>query len=170
MDFNEKLMKRIWSHIEKTDTCWLSKYSIKSTGYTDIGISKNNTTKMYGFHRLMLFWSDQSKTAEFADWKKWLACHTCLNKNCVNPAHLYWGTVSDNAIDSVNDGTAYFGRGVNNTKNKLTEQQVLEIRSKYAKKGDKYSREITIRKLAKEYEINQATLYNIVSRKLWTHI
>lgn len=168
MDFDEKLMKRIWLHIDKTDTCWLSKYAIKYTGYTEIGISKDNKTRNIKFHRLMLFHSDQTKTAEFADGEQWLACHTCRNKHCVNPAHLYWGTPLDNGRDKIRDGTN--GSGINNNKNKLTEAQVLEIRAKYSKKGDKYSRDITTRKLALEYGVNKATMYNIVSRKLWSHL
>lgn len=168
MDFNEKLMKRIWKYIDKTDTCWLSKYSIKSTGYTDIGISKNNTTKNIHFHRVMLFWNDQTKTAEFADGKNWLACHNCRNRHCVNPDHLYWGTPLDNGHDKIRDETN--GAGINNNKNKLTEQQILEIREKYSKKQGKNDRTVTTRKLAKEYGVNRATMYNIVSRKLWQHI
>ncbi len=164
MEFDEKLMKRIWLHIDKTDTCWLSKYAIKNTEYTEIGINHIN----YRFHRLMLFWSDQTKTLEFSDGENWLACHTCRNKHCVNPAHLYWGTPLDNGRDKIRDGTN--GAGINNTKNKLTEAQVIEIRAKYAKKGNKYSRDITTRKLAAEYGVNKATMYNIVSRKLWSHL
>lgn len=168
MEFDEKLMNRIWLAINKTDTCWLSKYSIKSTGYTEIGISKNSITKIYRFHRLMLFWNDQTKTTEFNDGKNWLACHTCRNKHCVNPAHLYWGTPLNNGQDKIRDGTN--GAGINNNKNKLTEAQVLEIREKYSKKKSKYDREITTRKLAIEYGVNSATLYNIISRKLWSHL
>lgn len=36
-------------------------------------------------------------------------CHTCGNGHmgCVNPAHLYWGTRSENVQDAIRHGTAY---------------------------------------------------------------
>jgi hypothetical protein len=156
MDFNEKLMKRIWKHIDKTDTCWLSNYALNDDGYTIIKIYKN-----YQFHRLMLFYSDQTKTAEFADGEHWLACHTCTTKHCVNPSHLYWGTPSENTRDRVRDGTD--NRGVKHSNVKLSEQQILEIRSKYIKKSNSML-------LASEYGVNKSAIQKIISGKTWSHL
>jgi hypothetical protein len=34
-----------------------------------------------------------------------IACHTCNNPPCCNPAHLYAGTYADNAHDAIHAGT-----------------------------------------------------------------
>jgi len=163
MEFDDELMKRIWAHIDKTETCWLSKYTIDRYGYTLIRINKFN----YRFHRLMLFWNDQSKTAEFND-EKWYACHTCPHKHCVNPAHLYWGTPQNNSDDRVKDGTTPLGS--THVLSKLTEAQVLEIRAKHSKRKNHNDSEISTFTLAKEYGVGPSTIGMILCRKTWNHI
>lgn len=32
------------------------------------------------------------------------ACHTCDNPPCTNPAHLWWGTASENTMDAYRKG------------------------------------------------------------------
>jgi hypothetical protein len=158
MEFDEKLMKRIWSAINKTDTCWLSNKQLDVEGYSRI----QHNLKLYKLHRLMLFWNDQTKTAELLN-DKLHACHTCRNKNCVNPDHLYWGTAKENVADSIRDGTRRDTKGENCGTAKLTAIQVLEIRDKHSK-GDKQN------KIAKEYGVHKATINDIVLRKNWSHL
>jgi hypothetical protein len=165
MDFNEKLMKRIWSHIDKTDTCWLSNYKNHSIGgHTRIRINGRTCN----FHRIMLFWSDQTKTTELADWKNWLACHNCRNPNCVNPSHLYWGTPDTNSKDKIRDGTT--NKGEKNVNCKLTQIQVEEIRAKYATKKSPHSKDINYKTLALEYDVCWTTIQRIISRHTWSHL
>lgn len=52
--------------------------------------------------------------------------HKCKVKKCVNPEHLELGTVAENNLDKIRDGTINRGEKVWNTK--LTETQVKEIR------------------------------------------
>jgi hypothetical protein len=158
MEFNEKLMKRIWAAINKTDTCWLSNKQLDVEGYSRI----QHNFKVYKLHRLMLFWSDQSKTSELLN-EKLHACHTCRNKNCVNPAHLYWGTAKENVADSIRDGTRRDAKGENSGTAKLTAIQVLEIRER-CKNGEKQNQ------LAIEFGVHKATVNDIISRKNWQHI
>lgn len=158
MNFDDKLMKRIWNHIDVTDDCWLSKYAINNKGYTSIGINKN----VYRFNRVMLFWSDQTKIEEFTNCKIWLACHKCKNKDCVNPDHLYWGSPQDNKDDMIKDGTVMYGETHHQAK--FTEKEVLEIREKYSKRGG-----ISTYKLAKEYEVDPSTIQRIIKKQTWKH-
>lgn len=165
MEFDEKLMKRIWSHIDKTESCWISKYESRDVGgHSRIRI--NN--KMCQFHRIMLFWSNQSKTIEFADYKNFYACHNCRNPHCVNPQHLYWGTPDSNSKDKIRDGTTNNGEKSNTCK--LTNQQVLDIRAKYSTKKSSHSKDITYESLAQEYNIGKSAIERIISRKSWSHL
>lgn len=56
--------------------------------------------------------------------KGFYGCHTCDNPSCVNPAHLYVGTPTQNAQDAVRRGRLRPGR-----KAKLTPDKVRAIRA-----------------------------------------
>lgn len=55
--------------------------------------------------------------------------HTCDNPLCVNPDHLYLGTQQDNIKDMEDRGRRVILKGVAHSGSKLSEVQVLEIRS-----------------------------------------
>lgn len=107
-----------------------------------------------------------------------LVCHTCDNRACVNPDHLWLGTHSDNSTDCVVKGRDYASRmpnnirnkgvpkrrGENHTASKLKEEDVRKIRAIYAVGG------ISALNLGKCFGINKATTLNIIHRKLWKHV
>lgn len=55
--------------------------------------------------------------------EKLLACHTCDNPVCVNPAHIFVGTCSENLLDAVKKGRHKFYAGVAGWQKSLTECQ-----------------------------------------------
>jgi hypothetical protein len=96
--------------------------------------------------------------------------HKCDNPSCVNPAHLFLGTHEDNMEDMVNKDRHAYCKGDFNPHNRLTEEQVLEIRRRHRigmGKGDKMNGSTA---LAKEFGVHRHTILDIVSRKAWTHI
>lgn len=94
-----------------------------------------------------------------------IACHTCENRGCVNPRHVYSGTKKTNANDRRNDyqrkylpGVHTRARGEKHGSARLTEEQVAEIRATYRPGVRGHG----LRALAKKYGVGATTLWNVV--------
>ena len=92
-------------------------------------------------------------------------CHTCDNRRCVNPAHLWLGTAADNTRDMVEKRRHCHGEDVNTSV--LTEQDVLFIREN--SKGRRGTR-TTQAALAVRYGVSEAAICNVVRGASWKHI
>lgn len=86
-------------------------------------------------------------------------CHICDERGCVNPAHLFLGTRSDNMQDCKNKGRLVMPEtaGEAHPMRKLTAKQVQQIK---AEKG-------TQTEIAKKYGIAQCTVSEIKRGKSW---
>jgi hypothetical protein len=95
-----------------------------------------------------------------------LVCHHCDNPACVNPKHLFLGTIQDNVNDRCNKGHSTGGslRGENSPSHKYTEDKIKLIRGLYD--TGRFSQ----RDLAKKLNIPRSTIKNIVNRDTWKHI
>jgi hypothetical protein len=76
-------------------------------------------------------------------------CHTCDNRWCVNPDHLFPGTRQANMDDCVSKGRAAGGN-----RKHLTERQVQEIRRRLLVGEAK-------RKIANQMDVNHSTIDSI---------
>ncbi|WP_366051221.1 NUMOD4 domain-containing protein [Flavobacterium sp.] len=92
--------------------------------------------------------------------------HINFNRSDNRVANLEWMTMKENAHHSRERRPQLFGdkRGENGYTTILTNQQVLEIRSKFI------PRIVTREMLGKEYGVAATTIKDIVLRKSWTHI
>ena len=88
--------ERFMSKVNKTDTCWLWKAGLNHKQYGQFSITIDGCTKTYRAHRFIYEYFNGTIPEGM------LVCHTCDTPRCVNPDHLWLGTVSDNAVDSVN--------------------------------------------------------------------
>ena len=88
--------------------------------------------------------------------------HTCDNRKCCNPSHLWLGTNKDNQQDCVQKGRKYIARGAEHPMAKLTPYEVWLIRSLYV------SGEFLQREIADAMGINRSYCKRLLQGKSWT--
>lgn len=87
--------------------------------------------------------------------------HSCDNRACCNPNHLFLGTNLDNVHDRETKGRHHDCSGQNNSRAKFSQSQVDEIRQRYA------SQKTSLRLLGREYGVAFTTIGRIVNRTTW---
>lgn len=88
--------------------------------------------------------------------------HSCDNRKCVNPGHLFLGTRSHNSEDMVSKGRQTKGVDVHCAK--LTEAQVVDARQRYAEGNVSY------RTLAADFGVGEFAMRMAVKRRTWKHV
>ena len=126
--------------INKKTGCWEWTGFKNKKGYGTLSVNH----KQRGAHRL----SYQFYRGPIP--KGMCVCHICDNPSCVNPDHLFLGTIQDNTQDMI-DKNRHYG--------KLSMEQVREIRAKYA--TNKYS----MSELGLAYMVCRDTISKIIKNK-----
>lgn len=94
-------LKRFMSHVDKAgpDGCWIWTAGCDGKGYGlfHVGSRTDGTNRKVLSHRF-------AYEAFVGDPTDQCVCHHCDNPPCVNPEHLFNGSLSDNSVDMVAKG------------------------------------------------------------------
>jgi hypothetical protein len=146
---------RFWNKVIKPinnkNYCWLWAGSVSKSGY---GNYYNTGTHRFAY---------QDLTGPIP--KGYVIMHSCDNKLCVNPKHLSIGTFKDNSIDMKNKKRNAVFLGEDHGNAKLTEKDVLYIRSNYIK-GNRW-KPGNSEQLADRFGIHRSHIYAISNNKKW---
>jgi hypothetical protein len=152
-------VERFWAKVDKSGECWEWTAGLNNTG--GYGVFHLNLGKPVLAHRYSYI-IHHPLTNDLWEHREICVCHRCDNPKCVNPAHLFLGSRSDNMKDMVMKGRGLTGE--KNGHSKLTEAQVREIRGRWSAGG------IKKKQLALEYGVKHQVVSKIILRKSWKHI
>jgi len=114
--------QRFWQKVDKSagkNRCWIWSGAKDKNGYGRI--TKEKYVKTYRAH----VFSYELHNNQIP--KGMLVCHSCDNPPCVNPKHLWIGTVRDNNHDKMKKGRCVSFSGEKNPMVKLTDKKVKKI-------------------------------------------
>lgn len=143
-------LSRLMRQVEKTQTCWIWKGRVfEKHGYGEFFLNGSKTTTS---RAMWILTKGDPGTS--------LVCHTCDNKLCVNPEHLFLGSHQTNMDDKVAKNRQSRLFGDKNPSSKLTVEDVRKIRTDLAKG----KRQV---ELAREYGVTQKLISEIKLRRIW---
>lgn len=139
---------------EPNSGCWLWEAGLDSSGYGNFCYKGRSL----GAHRV----SYLHYVGEVPEGLQVL--HSCDTRCCVNPNHLFTGSLQDNMEDRNNKGRQARLKGSSNGFSKLNEDQVIDIFTRYNGVDN------TITSLGKEYGVHKSTIYLILNGRNWGHL
>ena len=136
------------SNIEKTEGCWIWKGNFNKGGYGKIGCKRlaHRDAYVYAYGKVPVGIQ---------------VCHTCDNRSCVNPSHLFLGSIADNMADKVKKNRQAKGSKIGSSV--LDEEKVYQIR-KIRLEGKKY------KEICEIFQIDFYLVRKICKNSTWKHV
>lgn len=144
---------RLWKYLTKGEEnqCWEWEGHRDKDGYGIATVDGKNIRAHRLSYEVHHGWIDEAM----------LICHSCDNRPCCNPGHLFEGAPVDNSQDMVKKGRSLTGS--RNHKAKLMEANIPEIRALRAA-GQ------TCRELAQKFVVSTSMIQFIVNGSSWKHV
>lgn len=155
------------SHMPHLGPCWIWTAGKVGTGYGAFAVTP---TKQKRAH--VMAWELTNGPMP----EGMLLCHSCDNRSCCRPSHLFPGTHSANSIDAMSkgrltqlakahqahlDGRVNYCRGSAMPNSKLSEADVNEMRRLHRDESCGYKR------LHKRFGVSVGVAQRICNRKMW---
>lgn len=150
-----RFLRQAETHGLSEDACWTWAGITNSNGYGRFSLKDN--------HRLAHRVAYELFVGPIPDGKN--VCHSCDNRLCVNPHHLWLGSQSENLQDAVAKGRMVHPntRGERNGNGKLKQADVDLIRAMFAGGQKKY-------RIAERFGVSPTTIADIIGGKTWRKV
>jgi hypothetical protein len=151
---------RFWAKVARggVGECWEWLASLDTRGYGNFGMPRGDGTGRFILQRAHRVAWELTNGPLSGSWQH--LCHTCDNRKCVNPSHLFVGDAKANMIDCSAKGRFNDRKGVNNPRSKLSPQDVLDIR---------VSAE-SLSALSLKYGVVKSVISSAKKGKTWGHL
>ena len=117
-----RFQAKFWEQVVSNGLCWEWQGAKNESGYGLVWVNG----KLVRAHRVSYVMAYGSIATDK------VACHTCDNPSCVNPMHIYAGTVKDNVADCVARGRQRGRRGERLKKYPLSTEEIIALRTRYS--------------------------------------
>lgn len=160
-EYEKRVLKRSLKRTKKEGACLVYSGCKGETGYSRIffyGVCRG------GGRVTLICYSKKWPKPEIQ------ACHTCDNRACINPKHLWWGTIKQNSQDMAKKGRNWLQKNPEARQGelhplcRLSKEDVLYIRKLYSTKF------FYQRFLGEIFGISQTHVHQIVTKTRWRHI